>query len=115
VAAFACLSERAVVHVVLAVTSIAIHGQSNFGNIFGDVAGVAIQATVRPRQWVTRLRVVIKAPPRPTIRIVAERTIRAQATLMMLVAVTGRAIHRRTLEQQRAMALLAGHDGVAPD
>ena len=114
-AAFACLSERAVVHVVLAVTSIAIHGQSNFGNIFGDVAGVAIQATVRPRQWVTRLRVVIKAPPRPTIRIVAERTIRAQATLMMLVAVTGRAIHRRTLEQQRAMALLAGHDGVAPD
>jgi hypothetical protein len=46
---------------------------------------------------------------------VAERTIRAQATLVMLVAVTGRAIQRRTLEQQRAMALLARHDGVAPD
>jgi hypothetical protein len=79
------------------------------------VAGVAIQTPVRPRQWVTRLRVVIKAPPRPTIRIVAERTIRAQAALMVLVAVTGRAIQRRTLEQQRAMALLAGCDGVAPD
>jgi hypothetical protein len=115
VAAFACLSERAVVHVVLAVTSIAIHGQSNFGNIFGNVAGVAIQTSVRPRQRVTRLRVVIEAPPRPTIWIVAERTIRAQATLMMLVAVTGRTIQRRPLEQQRAMAFLARHDGVAPD
>jgi hypothetical protein len=115
VAAFTCLSERAVVHVVLAVTSIAVHGQSNFGDIFGDVAGVAIQTSVRPRQWVTRLCVVIKAPPRPTIRIVAERTIRAQATLMMLVAVTGRAIQWRALEQQRAMAFLARYDGVAPD
>jgi hypothetical protein len=115
VAALACLSERAVVHVVLAVTSIAIHGQSDFGNIFGNVAGVAIETAVRPRQWVTRLRVVIKAPPRPTIRIVAERTIRTQATLMMLVAVTRRTIQRRTLEQQRAMAFLASHHGVAPD
>jgi len=103
------------VHVVLAVTAIAIRGQSNFGNIFGNVAEVAVQTSVRPRQRVTRLRVVIEAPPRPTIRIVAERTIRAQAALMILVAVTGRTIQRCPLEQQRAMAFLARRDGVAPD
>ena len=102
-------------HIVLAVTSVAIRGQSNFGNIFGNVAEVAIQTSVRPRQRITRLRVVIEAPPRPTIRIVAERTIRTQATLMVLVAVTGRTIQRRTFEQQRAVALLARHDRVAPD
>ena len=114
-AAFACLSERALVHVVLAVTSIAIHGQNYFGNIFGHVAGVAIQTSVRARQRVTRLRVVIEAPSRPAIRIVAERTIRAQPTLMVLVAVAGGAIQRRPLELQRAVAFLARHDGVAPD
>jgi hypothetical protein len=33
----------------------------------------------------------------------------------MLVPVAGGATQRRALEQQRAMAFLAGHDGVAPD
>jgi hypothetical protein len=101
--------------VVLAVAGVAIRGQGNLCDIFGDVAGVAIEAAVRPGQRVTRLRVMIKAPPRPTIRIVAERAIRAQATLMMLVAMAGGAIQRGALEIQRAMAFLARHDCVAPD
>jgi hypothetical protein len=79
------------------------------------VAGLAIEAAMRPCQWVTRLCVVIKAPPRPTIRIVAERAIRPQAPLMMLVGVAGRAIQRRFLEPQRAMAFLARYDGVASE
>ena len=70
---------------------------------------------MRPRQRITRLRVVIKTPPRPTIGIVAERTIGAEAPLMVLVAVAGGATQRRALERLRAMALLARHDGVAPD
>jgi hypothetical protein len=70
---------------------------------------------VRPGQRVTRLRVVIEAPPRPTIRIVAERAIRSKTTLMMLVEVAGRAIQWGALKRQRAMALLARYDGVASD
>jgi hypothetical protein len=70
---------------------------------------------VRAGQRVTRLRVVIEAPPRPTVRIVAERAIRSQATLMMLVGVAGRAIQWRALKRQRAMAFLASNDGVASD
>jgi hypothetical protein len=57
---------------------------------------------------------VIKAPPLPTIRVVAERTVRAQATCMKLVRVTGGASQRRALEQQRAMAFLARYDRMAP-
>lgn len=79
------------------------------------MADLAIEAAVRPGQRVTRLRVVIKPPPRPAIRIMAERAIRAQATLMMLVAMAGSAIQRGALEPQRAMAFLARHDCVAPD
>jgi hypothetical protein len=79
------------------------------------VAGVAIEAAVRSCQGVARPRVVIKAPPHPTIRIVAECAVRAEASLMVLVAMAGGAIQRRTLECLGAMAFLARHDGVAPD
>ena len=99
--------------VVLAVTRIAIRGQSDLGDLLGDVAGVTIEAAMRPSQRVTRLRVMIKAPPHPTIRIMAERAVRTQATLMMLVGVAGRAIQRRALKRQRAVAFLTSYDGVA--
>jgi hypothetical protein len=79
------------------------------------VAGVAIEAAVRPGQRIARLRIVIKAPPRPTIWIVAECAIRSQTTLMMLVGVAGRAIQWRALKRQRAMAFFARYDGVASD
>jgi hypothetical protein len=70
---------------------------------------------MRPGQRVARLRVVVKAPPRPTIRIMAECAIRAEATLMVLIAMAGDAVQRRALECERAMAFLAWHDGVATD
>jgi len=62
-------------HVVLPVTRIAVRRQHNLGNVLGDVAGVAIDAAVGSRQRITRLRIVIEAPSRPTIRVMAERTI----------------------------------------
>jgi hypothetical protein len=70
---------------------------------------------VRSCQRVARLRIVIEAPPRPAIRIVAERAIRAEATFMVLVAMAGGAIQRRALVRRRAMAFFARHDGVATD
>jgi hypothetical protein len=102
--------------VILAMTRIAIRGQHDLGDILGNMASVTIEAAVHPRQRVAGLRVVIKAPPRPAIGIVAERAIRwAEATLMVLVAVAGGAIQRRALERRRAMAFLARHNGVATD
>jgi hypothetical protein len=62
-------------HVVLPVTRIAIGFQRNLGNVLRDVAGMAIDAAVCPGQRVACLRVMIEAPSRPTIRVVAERTI----------------------------------------
>ncbi len=61
--------------VVLPVTRIAARRQRNLGNVLDHVAGVAIEAALCPGQRVACLRVVIEAPSRPTIRVVAERTI----------------------------------------
>jgi hypothetical protein len=79
------------------------------------VAGLAIETAMRSGQGVSRLHIVIEAPHPPAIGIVAERTIRAQAPLMMLVAMAGGAILRRAFELQRAVAALARYDGVASD
>ena len=75
VAPLAGPTECATMHVVLPVTPIAVRRQHNLGNVLDNVAGVAIDAAVCPCQRVVRLRVVIEAPSRPTIRVVAERTI----------------------------------------
>jgi hypothetical protein len=75
VAPFAGPTECATMHVVLPVTRVAVRGQRDLGNVLGDVAGVAIDAAVRSGQRIMRLRIVIEAPSRPTIRVVAERTI----------------------------------------
>jgi len=115
VASFARLPEGAAMRVVLPVTGVAIRGQRDLGDVFGDVAGLAIEIAMRPGQRVARLLVVIKAPPAPIVRVMAERAVRPQAAFMMLVLVAGYASHRSILEQQRAMAFLAGHDGVATD
>jgi hypothetical protein len=97
------------------VAGIAIRRQRDLGDVPGDVAGLATDIAVCAGQRVTRLRIVIEAPPCPAIRVVAERAAWPQATFMMLVAVAGRANDRRVLEQQRAMAFLARYDGVTPD
>ena len=99
--------------VILAMTGQAILGNVAFVTSC-DVAGLAVEIAVGSGQRVARLGVVIIAPALPAVRIVTKRTVRPQAALMMLVAVAGVAIQRRTLELQRAMAFLAGHDGVTP-
>jgi hypothetical protein len=75
VAPFAGPTECATMHVVLPVTRIAVRRQHNLGNVLADVAGVAIDAAVGSRQRIMRLRIVIETPSRPTIRVMAERTI----------------------------------------
>jgi hypothetical protein len=115
VAAFACASERTAVRIVLTVAGVAIRGQRNLGDVLGDVAGLAIDAAVRPGQRIACLRVVIEAPSCPTVRIVAERAIRSEPAFMVPVAVAGGANQRCALEQQRAMTFLAGYDGVTSD
>src|SRR5450756_150592 len=99
--------------VILAMAGQAIHRQRRPHDVLGDVAGLAIEVAVRPRQRIARLRVVIVAPALPAVRVVAERAVQPQTALMMLVAVAGVAFQRRALELQRAMALLAGNDRVA--
>jgi hypothetical protein len=101
--------------IVLAVAGVAIRGQRNLGDVLGDVAGLAIDAAVRPGQRIACLRVVIEAPSCPTVRIVAERAIRSEPAFMMPVAVAGGASQRRTFEQQRPMTFFAGYDGVTTD
>lgn len=62
VAAIAGPSQRAAMHVVLLVTSVAVLGQRNLGDILRDVARVAIEAAMGPGQRKVRLGVVVKAP-----------------------------------------------------
>jgi hypothetical protein len=101
--------------VILTMTRVAIGRQRDLGDIFDSVARVAIETAVCPGQRVTRPRVVIKAPPRPAIRIVTGRAIRAEAAFMVLIAMAGCAVQRRAFECRGTMAFLARHDSVASD
>ena len=101
--------------VILAMTGQAIHRQRRLRDIPGDMAGLAIEIAMGSGERVSRLGVVIVAPTLPAVRIVTEPTAGPQAAFMMLVAVAGVAIERRALELQRAMAFLAGYNGMAPD
>jgi hypothetical protein len=115
VATLACPSERAAVHIIRAVARVAIRRERNLRDIFSDVAGVAIEAAMRPGQWVTCLFVMVKAPPRPAIWIVAKRAVGPETAFMTSIPVAGCAAQQCVLEAQRTMALFARHDGVAPD
>jgi hypothetical protein len=75
VAPFAGPTECATMYVVLPVTPIAVRRQRNLANVLDNVAAVTIDAAVCPGQRIVCLRVVIEAPSRPTIRVMAERTI----------------------------------------
>jgi len=101
--------------VILTMTRVAIGRQGDLGDVFDSVARVAIETAVCPGQRVTRLRVVIKAPPRPAIRVVTEGAIRAEAASMVLIAMAGSAVQRRAFECRGTMAFLARHDSVASD
>ena len=101
--------------IVLTVARIAIRRRHDFRDISGNVAGVAIKVAVRARQRVPSLGVVIETPPLPTIRVMADRTVRTQATFVMFIRVTVGAIKRRILVRRRSMALFARYDRVASD
>jgi hypothetical protein len=62
VATIAGAAERTVVYIILLVARIAVSGLRDFANVLGDVASMAIEAAVCPRQGVACLLVVIKAP-----------------------------------------------------
>lgn len=96
--------------IVLTVTCVAIRRRHDFRDVPGDVAGVAIETAVRADQRVAGLGVVIEAPPLPAVRVVADRTIRTQAALVMPIPVALDAVRRRILEGRRAMAFFARHD-----
>ena len=102
-------------HVILSMTGEAIHRQHRLGDVLGDVTGPAIESTMGSGQRVSRLRVVVEAPPLPAIRVVTKRAVWSQAAFMVPVAMAGVAIERRSLELQGTMATLAGHNGVASD
>jgi len=105
----------AVMGIIPAVAGVAVFCQDDLGHIPGGVAGDAQQVAMRASQGILRLPIVIEAPPRPTIGVVARRTIASQASLVMLVSVTLDASQRRIFELLRAMTLLAWRDGVAAD
>lgn len=62
-------------YVILLVTRIAVCWERDLRNILDDVASVAVEGPVCSGQRIARLRVVIEAPSRPTIWVVAERAI----------------------------------------
>jgi hypothetical protein len=107
--------ERAMMCVISTVAGIAILRQDDFGDVFRGVTGVAQQALVGAGERILRLSVVIEAPPRPAVRVVAKRTVGPQAPFMMLVLMAARASARDTLEQHRTMALFARDHCVAAD
>jgi hypothetical protein len=62
-------------HVILAMTGDAIHRQHRLGDVFGDMAGPAIKSAMGSGQLVSRLHIVIEAPPLPAVRVVAKRAV----------------------------------------
>ena len=101
--------------IVQPVTAVATRLQYDLGDILDGVAGVAVEPAMRPRQRILRLAVVIEAPARPAIGIVTTCTIGSQPALVALVLVAACAGNPRIFERSRAMALLAGYDGMPAD
>jgi len=102
-------------HVVPVVATSAGARDRNLARDLDRVAGVAIEASMRPIKSEFGLRVVIKTPAHPAIRVVAQRTIARQAAFMVLILVAARACARGLLEGGGAVAFLAGDDGVTAD
>src|SRR5262249_52661065 len=99
-ATFAGPPKCTTVYVVFGVTRITVRCRRDLGDVLGSVASVTVETAVRPGQWVVCLCIVIKAPSRPTIRVVAERAIWSEAPFVMLVPVARCAREQRVLEPQ---------------
>ncbi len=102
-------------HVVLLVTRIAVIPEHDLRDILRGMAGMAVEAPMGTRQRKMRLGIMVEAPERPCIRIVAKGAIGPEASFVMLVPMTGGARQPRILEPPRPVALFAGRDGMASD
>src|SRR6516165_5988428 len=67
---------------------------------------------MRSGQRIFCLRVVIKSPASPTVRVVTKTAIGSKAALVMIILVTARTDDRGSLERSGLMAFLARHDRV---
>src|SRR5262245_66426762 len=78
-------------NVVSPVAVVAVVRQRDLGDVLGGMTGVTLQALMRSRQRIPGLCRMVEAPARPSIRVVAQAAIAAQAALVMPVFVTIRA------------------------
>lgn len=101
--------------VVGAMAPIAAAGLSDFGDILGLVAGVAVEPLVGAIQREARLPRMIELPSLPAVRVVAPRTLGTEPALVKLVLMTSAAGCGRILEAGCAVTLLAGDGRVQPN
>ena len=97
-APFAETSERSTVNVILAMAGRARLRQADRLLDYVRVARTARHVPMRAGQRVVRLRVMIEAPERPTVRVVAFAAFRAEASGVGIVGpVTRYAVQSRVL------------------
>ena len=108
--------EAPIVAIVLPVTYVAF-ARVGYGPIAGYcVAQDALQIFVRSVERKVGLRVVVKLPEAPRVRVVALSALFAEPSLVCIVAfVAGPATERRILECGGEMTRLARCCGVLPD
>lgn len=101
--------------VVQHVAAVAAGLQNDLGDVLDGVAGVTIEALVGSCQRVFGLGAVIEAPAGPTVRVVTERAIGTQASLVKLILMATGAGCSGVLERSGAVTLLARHDRMTAD
>jgi len=101
--------------VVEHVAAVAAGLQDDLGHVLDGVAGVTVEALVGSCQRIFGLGTVIEAPTGPSVRVVTERAIGAQAPLVKLILVAAGASRSGVLERSGAMTLLTWHDRMAAD
>lgn len=114
-AAPAISPESTAVRVIAAMAGITIGGNGDSYRSLAGVAGVTFQPAMGARQRETRLGVMVETPKLPAIRVMASRAAPAQTPLVVLVAMTGRALQRCIAETGRRVTVFAGNRRVQAD
>ena len=89
-----------------------IRRRRGLGHALALVAGSAVEPAMRAGQGIFRLPVVVEAPQRPAVGVVAARTLRAEPPRVMCVLVAGGTVARRLLVRRAAVAFLARYRGM---
>lgn len=105
-------AEASLMCVICRVASMTGRIECNLANDLLPVTGVALKSLMRSNQGISRLLVVIKAPSRPSVRIVARGTGCSKSRGMIGVFVAARTRSRCILERWRAVAFCARYGGV---